>query len=90
MPTQIAQDVPADTGAWKQGTALATAAAVFVSVSSIYLLLRPPLYNYDGYLDRLQALEPVQSVNLNPHHLLWYPIRKGHCRGDLGPRIAFA
>ncbi|MGD1105015.1 MAG: hypothetical protein ABSA59_23460 [Terriglobia bacterium] len=70
------QDVPANTGAWGRGPALATAAAVFVSVSSIYLLLRPPLFNYDGYIYRLQALGPAQGVYINPHHLLWYPIQK--------------
>jgi hypothetical protein len=55
---------------------LATAFVVFIAVLSVYLLLRPPLYNYDGYLYRLQALGPVEGDNFNPHHLLWYPVQK--------------
>jgi hypothetical protein len=76
MPTQNAQDVPADAGPLGRGAALATAFAVFVAVLSIYLLLRPPLFNYDGYIYRLKALGPPQGDNVNPHHLLWYPIQK--------------
>ena len=55
---------------------MATALAVFVPVLSIYLLLRPPLFNYDGYTYRLQALRPIQGDSINPHHLLWYPIQR--------------
>jgi hypothetical protein len=76
MPTQNAQDVPANTGPAGGGAALATASALFVSVLSIYLLMRPPLFNYDGYVYRLQALGPHQSDYINPHHLMWYPLQK--------------
>jgi hypothetical protein len=76
MPTQDVQNVAADNGPLGRGAALATAFAVFVPVLSIYLLLRPPLFNYDGYVYRLQALGPAQGDNINPHHLLWYPIQK--------------
>ena len=55
---------------------MAAASALFVSVLSIYLLLLPPLFNYDGYIYRLQALGPPRGENINPHHLLWYPIQK--------------
>jgi hypothetical protein len=76
VPTRSAQNVPANAGSSEWGAALATAAALFVSVLSIYLLLRPPLFNYDGYIYRLEALRPAQSANINPHHLLWYPLQK--------------
>ncbi len=80
LPTQNAQNVPAPTDPWERGAALATACAVFVSVLSIYLLLRPPLFNYDGYIYRLQALRPTQSDSINPHHLMWYPVLKAFAR----------
>ena len=76
MPAQNALSVPGQTGFRERHAALATASAVFVSVLSTYLLLRPPLYNYDGYIYRLQALGPLQGDNINPHHLLWFPIQK--------------
>ncbi len=56
--------------------AKAAALLVFVSVLSINLALRPPLFNYDGYIYRLQALAPIESDDFNPHHLLWFPIQK--------------
>jgi len=76
MPVQNAQNIPArkDPSGW--GPALATASILLVTVLSIYLLLRPPLFNYDGYVCRLQALQPTQSDSINPHHLLWYPVQK--------------
>jgi hypothetical protein len=73
---QNAQDVPPGSGSVGRGAALATASAAFIAVLSVYLLLRPPLFNYDGYLYRLQALGPVEGDNFNPHHLLWYPVQK--------------
>jgi hypothetical protein len=66
--------VDTDPSGW--GPALATAAVVFVAVLPIYLLLRPPLYNYDGYVYRLAALQPFDGTNFNPHHLMWYPIER--------------
>src|ERR1017187_7167691 len=56
---------------------LATATLAFVTVLSIYLLLRPPLFNFDGYSYWLEALQPYDGGNVNPHHLLWYPIQRG-------------
>ncbi|MEN6600956.1 MAG: hypothetical protein ABFD86_00975 [Bryobacteraceae bacterium] len=49
---------------------------LLVLVLSTYLLLRPPLFNYDGYVYRLEALQPFQGDGINPHHLLWYPIQR--------------
>jgi hypothetical protein len=39
--------------------------------------MRPPLYNYDGYIYRLEALQPAEGGDVNPHHLIWYPLQKG-------------
>jgi 4-amino-4-deoxy-L-arabinose transferase-like glycosyltransferase len=36
-----------------------------------YLILRPPLYDYDGYMYRLWATAPEAWDNANPHHVLW-------------------
>jgi hypothetical protein len=36
-----------------------------------YLILRPPLYDYDGYMYRLWATGPEAWYNANPHHVLW-------------------
>ncbi len=51
--------------------------AVAVLAGAVYLALRPPLFNYDGYVYRLQAFSPFQDDNLNPHHLLWHPLQAG-------------
>src|ERR1017187_8989355 len=56
---------------------LATASVAFVTVLSVYLLLRPPLFNFDGYSYWLEALQRYDGGNVNPHHLLWYPIQRG-------------
>jgi hypothetical protein len=77
MPTPCAPEVPALGDPSGRGAALAAASAVFVLVLSIYLELRPPLFNYDGYIYRLDALQPFQGANINPHHLVWYPVQKG-------------
>ena len=45
----------------------ATVAACLVT----YLILRPPLYDYDGYMYRLWATAPQAWDNANPHHVLW-------------------
>ena len=76
MSTQDVQDVPTNTAPLGRTPVIATDLAVFVSVLSIYLLLRPPLFDYDGYFYRLQALQPAEGGFINPHHLLWYPIQK--------------
>jgi hypothetical protein len=54
------------------GSALLTAFITFLSILFVYLLLRPPLYNFDGYSVRMQALQPFDSGYINPHHLFWY------------------
>ena len=65
----------AKSSAW--GEPLAAASITFVTVLSVYLLLRPPLFNFDGYSYWLEALQPYDGGNVNPHHLLWYPIQRG-------------
>jgi hypothetical protein len=42
--------------------------------------MRPPLFNYDGYIYRLAALQPADGANINPHHLLWYPVQRAFAR----------
>ena len=49
---------------------------LFVFILATYLLLRPPLVNFDGYTYRLDALEPARADYINPHHLVWYPVQK--------------
>jgi len=39
----------------------------------IYFFISPPLFNYDGYLYRLQGLAPLSDINHT--HLLWVPIQ---------------
>jgi hypothetical protein len=74
--TQNAQNPAADSGGGGWGAAQAAASVAFASVLSVYLLLRPPLYNYDGYIYRFEALLPAQGSYINPHHLLWYPLQR--------------
>ena len=38
-----------------------------------YYAVSPPLFNYDGYIYRLQGLTPLQSINQT--HLVWVPIQ---------------
>jgi hypothetical protein len=75
--TQNAPNSPADAKSSGWGMPLATASVTFVTVLSVYLLLRPPLFNFDGYSYWLEALQPYDGGNVNPHHLLWYPIQRG-------------
>lgn len=46
---------------------------VFVGLAGLGLWLAPPLYNFDGYMYRLQGRSPLE--NLNPTHLVWVPIQ---------------
>jgi hypothetical protein len=55
--------------AWLPGAILTTLCG------SIYLALRPPLYDFDGYMYRLYALLPSRRYNTNPEHLLWNSIQ---------------
>lgn len=40
----------------------------------LYLTVRPPLFDIDGYQYYLAALQPEAFYNVNSHHLLWNPI----------------
>jgi hypothetical protein len=54
---------------WLWGTILAGAAC------ALYLAVCPPLYDIDGYPDRLDAIGSDALSNFQPHHLLWQPIQ---------------
>jgi len=51
--------------AWAPGVLVA------LGCGAVYLILRPPLYDFDGYMYRLYAVLPNRLWNSNPHHLLW-------------------
>jgi hypothetical protein len=55
---------------------LFAALIAFGVVLAVYGALRPPLYNFDGYSAQLQALQPLDAGNINPHHLAWYPFER--------------
>ncbi|HYB90281.1 MAG TPA: hypothetical protein VEC38_04470 [Candidatus Binataceae bacterium] len=50
------------------------AAATALAALSLYLALRPPLYDIDGFPDRLAALEPEAIYDILPNHLVWRPL----------------
>ena len=52
-----------------QGAVLAAACV------AVYIALRPPLFDFDGYMYRLYALLPNRFDNVNPHHLLWNSVQ---------------
>ena len=54
---------------WLCGMILAGAAC------AVYLAVRPPLYDIDGYPDWLDAIGPDAFSNFQPHHLLWQPVQ---------------
>lgn len=70
------EEVPNQTAPVTRSAAIVSALILLVLVLSTYLLLRPPLFNYDGYVYRLEALQPAQGDCINPHHLMWYPIQR--------------
>jgi hypothetical protein len=60
---------------------------IAVGYSLVYLLLRPPLFDYDGYMYRLWALAPGAWYNANPHHVLWNAVQMAFANvaGGVGP-----
>lgn len=54
---------------WVPGATIAIACGV------IYLALRPPLFDFDGYMYRMYALQPDRFQETNPHHLLWNSVQ---------------
>jgi len=76
MSLQDVQEVPNKTAPVVRSAVIVSALVLLVLLLSTYLLLRPPLFNYDGYVYRLEALQPAQGDCINPHHLLWYPIQR--------------
>jgi len=67
-------DIASSWRSWHKARIVAavTAAMCF----ALYLAVRPPLYDGDGYRYRLFAMEPDLRTNINPHHLLWIPLQK--------------
>jgi hypothetical protein len=58
------------------GATSAASLATAALAGGVYVALRPPLFNFDGYVYRLYAFGPFTPDNLNPHHLLWYPLQR--------------
>ena len=50
------------------------AAGVTIACASIYLALRPPIYDGDGYLDLIYAVGANRLDAVDPTHLLSIPI----------------
>ena len=49
------------------------AAILAALCGAIYLAVRPPLFDNDGYRDHIYGLQPDGFYAFNPHHLLWIP-----------------
>jgi hypothetical protein len=71
---QAMQSTPGQSAAdtWVDG--LLPGVAISILCGAIYLMSRPPLFDYDGYMYRFYAMQPDRWQNTNPHHLLWNPI----------------
>ncbi len=50
-------------------------AALAACCALVYLVLRPPLYDFDGYLYRVYAIIPDPWGNISPPHLLWNSVQ---------------
>jgi len=55
---------------WLAGCFLAAALSV------LYITIRPPLFDRDGYVYRLMAQSPGWLLDAIPHHLLWIPLQR--------------
>src|SRR5208283_2997848 len=51
---------------------LGLSVALFALLAILGIMLAPPLFEFDGYMYRLNGLAPLD--NLNQAHLLWIPI----------------
>jgi len=47
--------------------------ALFSLLASLWIFFAPPLFDFDGYMYRLNGLAPAKNVN--PAHLLWVPMQ---------------
>ncbi len=54
---------------WAPGALIAAAIGLF------YFAVRPPLFDIDGFPDRLDALDPEPIYNAQPNHILWNPLQ---------------
>jgi len=48
-----------------------------VICAAVYLAVRPPLFDFDGYSYLLDAVGPDRLNNIDPVHVLWEPIELG-------------
>jgi hypothetical protein len=60
---------PAHRREWAPGALIA------IAMGLVYLALRPPLFDIDGYEYYLGVLQPDAFYNVISHHLLWNPIQ---------------
>ncbi len=44
-------------------------------IGLVYFAVRPPLFDIDGFPDRLDALDPEPIFNSQPNHILWNPLQ---------------
>ncbi|MGA9724074.1 MAG: hypothetical protein WBQ86_16560 [Candidatus Binatus sp.] len=90
---EVTRDRRVETGQWETlperlaATDWGLGITVAVSCSLVYLLLRPPLFDYDGYMYRLWAIAPGAWYNANPHHVLWNAVQMvfANVAGGVGP-----
>ena len=67
---------------WAPGALIATA------IGLLYLAVRPPLFDPDGYVYRLVMLGPDRLEYMDHAHLLWEPLQILMLAGDPLPPIA--
>jgi hypothetical protein len=69
MPPTTQSAKPANLQNWAPGALIAAAMGL------LYLAVRPPLFDIDGFPDRLDALDPEAISNTLPNHILWIPLQ---------------
>jgi hypothetical protein len=69
MPSTSQAAKPANFQSWAPGALIA------VAMGLLYLAVRPPLFDIDGFPDRLDALEPEAIYDLLQNHILWIPLQ---------------
>jgi hypothetical protein len=55
----------------KRALSFALAGLIALACTIVYFAFRPPLFDADGYLYRLEALSPDRFFNAVPQHLIW-------------------
>ena len=71
---------------WTEPSNWIDATSLAVGCGIVYLALRPPIYDFDGYMFRLYSLLPSRFSNSSPHHLLWNTVQilLAACAASLG------